>query len=127
MLQCKSSEGSADAFVRDVKAAPDPQCVLFFDWQLKDLVPFLTNDKAFGIFTADTTYNLHRSILCYSYNLQALDACRCYNPKTSNNGWSYVSAPEKKISSFNYFANTLVCFNKQLQHIKVFGTDGDKL
>ena len=58
MLQYKSSEGSADAFVRDVKAAPDPQCVLFFDWQLQDLVRCLTNYKSFGIFTADTTYNL---------------------------------------------------------------------
>jgi len=58
MLQCKLAEGSADAFVRDVKAAPDPQCVLFFDWQLNDLVRFLTDDRDFSIFTADTTYNL---------------------------------------------------------------------
>ena len=29
MLQCKVCEGKADAFVRDVKAAPEPQCVLF--------------------------------------------------------------------------------------------------
>ena len=33
---------------------------------------------------------------------------------------------QSKNVSFNYFANTLVCFNKQLQHIKVFGTDGDQ-
>ena len=32
----------------------------------------------------------------------------------------------KNFSSFNYFANTLVGFNKQLQHITVFGTDGDQ-
>ena len=58
MLQCKSSQGSADAFVQDVKAAADPQSLLFFNWQLQDFVQFLTNDKVFGIFTANTTYNL---------------------------------------------------------------------
>ena len=31
MLQCKVCEGKSEAFVRDVKAAPEPQCVLFSD------------------------------------------------------------------------------------------------
>lgn len=31
MLQCKLSEGSSDAFVRDVKAAPSPQSILFYN------------------------------------------------------------------------------------------------
>lgn len=58
MLQCKVSEGKEDAFVRDVKATPEPQCVLFTDWQLNDLSRFVTNQNQFSIFTADTTYNL---------------------------------------------------------------------
>ena len=29
MLECKATHGSEDVFVRDVKAAPSPQCVLF--------------------------------------------------------------------------------------------------
>ena len=58
MLQCKLVEGTSDAFVHDVKAAPDPQCVLFFDWQLNDLVHFLTDSRQFSVLTADTTYNL---------------------------------------------------------------------
>ena len=41
-----------------MKAAPSPQCVLFFDWQLYDMVRFLTNNKHFGILTADTMFNL---------------------------------------------------------------------
>ena len=79
MLQCKSSEGSAYAFVRDVKAAPDPQCVLFFDWQLQDLVRFLTNDKLFSIFTADTTYNLGEFYVTPT-TYKHLNACGCHNP-----------------------------------------------
>ena len=58
MLQCKLAQGTSDAFVRDVKAAPDPLCVMFFDWQLCDLVRFLTDPMHFSILTADTTYNL---------------------------------------------------------------------
>lgn len=54
----KLSEGKSDAFVRDVKAAPEPQCILFTDWQLADLVRFATKPSEFCVFTADTTYNL---------------------------------------------------------------------
>ena len=55
MLQCKLTDGTSDAFVRDVKAAPDPQCIMAFDWQINDLVHFLTDERKFCIFTADTT------------------------------------------------------------------------
>ena len=30
MLECKLARGNSEAFVRDVKAAPSPQCVMFF-------------------------------------------------------------------------------------------------
>ena len=69
MLQCKLSEGKSDAFVRDVKAAPEPQCILSTDWQLTDLVRFVTKPSEFCVFTADTTYNL--GDLCDPHNLPA--------------------------------------------------------
>ena len=37
MLECKLAQGTQEAFVRDVKAAPDPQCILYFDWQMIDM------------------------------------------------------------------------------------------
>lgn len=36
MLECKRVQGSQEAYVRDVKAAPSPQGILFFDWQLQE-------------------------------------------------------------------------------------------
>ena len=54
MLECKVAQGSIDAYVPDVKAAPDPQCVLFFDWQLEDMERLLTQCDEFGILTVDT-------------------------------------------------------------------------
>lgn len=50
MLQCKLAQGKENAFVRDVKAAPEPMAVCFTDWQLRDLqrfVPILTNLQLF--------------------------------------------------------------------------------
>ena len=58
MLQCKLAEGSNEAFVRDVKAALEPQCVLFYDWQLNDVSRFTTKPGSFTVLTTDTTYNL---------------------------------------------------------------------
>ena len=47
MLQCKLSEDKTDAFVWDVEAAPEPQCILFTDWQLSDLLRFTTKPMEF--------------------------------------------------------------------------------
>ena len=58
MLSCKLAQGTQDAFVRDVKAAPDPQSILFYDWQICDMERFLTRKSHFGILTSDPTYNL---------------------------------------------------------------------
>ena len=58
MLEYKVSRGLQEAFVQDVKAAPDPQCILYFSWQMQDMDRFLTQPEKFGILTRDTTYNL---------------------------------------------------------------------
>ena len=125
MLQCKSSQGSADAFVQDVKAAPDPQCVLFFNWQLQDLVRFLTNEKVFGIFTADMTYNLGEFYVTPTTykHLMLEDIITHKHPTMAG---PVLVHQRKNFSSFNYFANTLVCFSRQIKRIKAFGTDGDQ-
>ena len=40
MLECKLVQGKAEVFVQDVKAAPQPMCVLSFNWQLYDMERF---------------------------------------------------------------------------------------
>ena len=107
MLQCKSSEGYTDAFVRDVKAAPDPQCVLFYDWQIQDLVRFLTSKKEFSIFTADTTYNLGEFYVTPTTykHLMIVDFITQKHPTMAS---PVLVHQRKNFSAFNYFANTLV-------------------
>ena len=124
MLQCKLSEGKADAFVRDVKAAPEPQCVLFCDWQLNDLSRFVTNQNQFSIFSADTTYNLgdfYVTPTTYQH-LMLEDTTTMKHP--------YFLGPirvhqRKNFSAFNYLASTLIGHCKKLRDVQAFGTDGD--
>ena len=58
MLECKLAQGKGDLVVQDVKAAPEPQSVLFYDWQVDDLIRFCTNNQRFSVLTVDTTFNL---------------------------------------------------------------------
>ena len=59
MLECKLCQGTKEAFVRDVKAAPEPQCILCFDSQIADMERFLSSSSdVHGILTVDPTYNL---------------------------------------------------------------------
>ena len=58
MLECKLAQGKGELFVEDVKAAPEPQSVLFYQWQVDDLVHFCTNNSNFSVLTVDTTFNL---------------------------------------------------------------------
>ena len=47
MLECKLAQGTTNVFVQDVKAAPYPMSVLCFDWQVQDMVRFLTRVYCF--------------------------------------------------------------------------------
>ncbi len=58
MMECKLAQGKNELFVQDVKAAPEPQCILFADWQLNDLVWFCAKRYKFSPLSIDTTFNL---------------------------------------------------------------------
>ena len=124
MLQCKLSEGKSDSFVRDVKAAPDPQCVLYTDWQMSELVKFTTKQAEFSVFVADTTYNLGDFYVTpTTYQHLMLE------DSTSHKHPSFLGPTlvhqRKNFSSFNYFSSTLIGANNKLQNVQAFGTDGD--
>ena len=122
MLECKLAQGTQDAFVQDVKAAPDPQCVLFFSWQIEDMERFLTHEE-FGIFTADTTYNLGKFYVTPStyQHLMLEDISTRKHPTMLG---PVLVHQRMEFASFNYFGSTLVGFNKKLRNLRVFGTDG---
>ena len=58
MMESKLSQGKGELFVQDVKAAPKPQSVLFYEWQTNDLIRFYTDNDQFSVMKAETTFNL---------------------------------------------------------------------
>ena len=111
MLECKDAQGSDDMFVRNVKTAPSPQCVLFFDWQLKDMTQFLTNNRKFGIFTADTTYSLGEFYFTPTvYPQLMLEDVRSKQHPTMIG--PILVHQQTDFASLNYFASTLVSHHK---------------
>ena len=124
MLQCKLSEGKADAVVCDVKAAPEPQCVLFSDWQLYDLSCFVTNSNQFPIFSADTTYNLgdfYVTPTTYQH-LMLEDTTTMKHPHFPG---PVLVHQQKNFSAFNYLASMLIGHCKKLRDVQAFGTHGN--
>ena len=111
MLQCKLCEGKDDAFVRDVKAAPEPQCVMFSEWQLSDFNRFVTDPREYSILTADTTYNLgdfYVTPISYQH-LKLEDITTGRHPTFIG---PILVHQRKNYSAFNYFTNTLISHDK---------------
>lgn len=124
MVQCKMAEGKNDSFVRDVKAAPDPQCILYTDTQISDLVRFTTKSIDCCVLTADTTYNLgdfYVTPTTYRH-LMIEDPITKKHPVVLG---PILVHQRKSFSSFNYFASTLVGANSKLRNLQAYGTDGD--
>ena len=125
MLECKLAQGKAEVFVQDVKAAPQPMCVLSFNRQLDDMERFLTNNHQFGILTVDTTYNLgdfYVTALTYPH-LMLQDVGTKKSPLLLGPVLVHQSL---SFSAFNYFASTLIGCRPSLRQILAFGSDGDK-
>ena len=55
MLECKLTQGKVDAFVWDIKAAPEPMAVCYSDWQILDLNRSCTDPDEFTVMYADIT------------------------------------------------------------------------
>ena len=125
MLECKLAQGTQELFVRDVKAAPDPQCVLCFDWQVRDLERFLTHSDGFGILTVDTTYNLGQFSVTPTTHPHLMLEDVAFNKHPTMLGPVFVHQ-RMDFATFNYFAGTLVGLHKELVNVRAFGTDGLK-
>ena len=125
MVECKLAQEKADIYVQDVKAAPQPMCILSFEWQLNDMERFLTNNNEFGILTVDTTYNLgdfYVTPLTYPH-LMLQDVKSRKSPLMLGPVLVHQST---SFSTYNYFASTLIGLRPTLHCVLAFGSDGDK-
>ncbi len=123
MLECKLVQGKAAAFVRDVKAAPQPMAVCYADWQLRDLERFCTNPAEFCVLSVDATYNLGDFYVTpVSYKHLMLEDIRSGAPPLIPG--PVLVHQQMKFASFNYLASVMVEGNKKLRNLQAFGTDG---
>ena len=95
MLECKLAQGTQDAIVRDVKAAPEPQCILFLDSQLEDMERFLVDNDDFGILTIDPTYNFGQFYVTPTTYPHLM-----LQKETPLHYWSCVCTPENGFCKF---------------------------
>ena len=125
MLECKLSQGTSNEFVQDVKAAPFPMSVMCFQWQLSDMIRFLTCNHCFGVLTVDTTYKLGEFFVTpMTYpHLMVEDIKTKRHPIMLG---PVLVHQKVDFSAFNYFVSTLIGLHKELKHVLAFGTDGDK-
>lgn len=123
MLQCKSN--NSDAFVRTVVAAPEPMAVLCTDQQLDDMVRFLTNPAEFSIMGVDPTFNFgdfNATPIVYR-NLLLQHRTKGHCPVMLG---PILVHHQKKFSSYNFFASTLISLRPTLRNVIAFGTDGEE-
>ena len=126
MLECKLCQGTKEAFVRDVKAAPEPQCILCFDSQIADMERFLSSSSdVHGILTVDPTYNLGEFYVTPTTypHLMLEDVITGKPPSLLG---PVLIHQKMAFSTFNYFSSTLVGFSKKLRQLAAFGTDGQE-
>lgn len=86
---------------------------------------FLTQSDDFGILTVDTTYNLGQFYVTPTTypHLMLEDISTRKHPAILG---PVLVHQRMNFASFNYFANTLVGFNKKLRNVRAFGTDGQE-
>ena len=125
MLECKLAQGTSSVFVQDVKAAPYPTSVSCFEWQIQDMIRFLTCNHHFSVLTVDTTYKLgefYVTPMTY-HQLMVEDIKTKKHPVMLG---PILVHQKVDFPAFNYFASTLIGLRKELKHVLAFGSDGDK-
>lgn len=123
MLQCKTSNPGKE-FVRAVAAAPEPMAVLATNHQLDDMVRLLTDPVDFSIMGVDPTFNFG------DFNVTPTVYCNLLLEHRTRGHCPVMLGPmlvhhQKKFSSYNFFASTLISLRPALCNIIAFGTDGE--
>lgn len=109
MVECKLAQGKSDAFIRDVKAAPEPQSVMFFGWQLDD-VCFRTNSQQLSVMSIDTTFNLGEFYVApITYRHHLLEGVCSGKPPIMIG--PLLVHQHLQFCTYNYFLSTLVGYN----------------
>lgn len=100
-------------------------CVLCTDRQLDDMVRFLTNPADFAVMGVDPTFNFgdFNVTPIVFRNLLLEHRAKGHSPIMLG---PMLVHQQKKFSSYNFFASSLVSLRPALRNIIAFGTDGEE-
>ena len=113
-------------FVRDVKAVPEPMCVLATDTQLDWLVNFCTDPANFAILCIDPTFCIGDfNVTPIVFQHPMLDCVRYSSSSPVIHGPILVHQ-KKEFSSYHYFLSTLIGLKPELSLLQAFGSVGEE-
>ncbi len=121
----KQSKDKKSAFVRDVRVANEPLCVLATDRQLNDLKRFCCNETEFRPFSVDPTFDIGQfNVTPISYEHLLLKTKRDGKHPTLIGP---VLVHERKTEeTYSTFASSLRTIEPDLSSLMAFGTDDEK-
>lgn len=113
------------AFIRDVRVAPEPTCILTTDRQLNDMERFCCNPVEYKPFTVDPTFDIgDYNVTPITYQHLLLE---------NRNGGKHPSMigpvlihEKKTTETYSVFSGTLKTLQPGLGNVLAFGTDGEK-
>ncbi|XP_065891101.1 uncharacterized protein [Dysidea avara] len=123
MQQAKAN----NSYVRDIKTSPDPAIVIASDGQLDDLVRFcapLAGVESCAM-TVGPTFNLGEFECTPTTYRHLMVQTRRYKTYPVFVGPILIHY-RKNFSTFLHFSSALVALRKDLQYLRVFGSDGEK-
>ena len=125
VMQQAFTEDPSKKFIRAVNAAPEPAVVVATDSQLNDLVRFCTSPFEFSVLTVDPTFCLGDfDVTLVTYRNLFLQTKRLQQPPV-------IVGPalihfKKSFATYLFFASTLIGQCRELERVRVLGTDGEK-
>ena len=114
MQECKLAQGTLDIFVQNVKVTPYPMSIMCFEWQVQDMVKFLTCNQDFSVLTVDTTFKLGQ------FYVTPMTYCHLMLVKTHRHPimlGPLLVYQKVDFPAFNYFASTLIGLQKELRYM----------
>ena len=124
MMMEGTAQDPTNAFVRGVKAHPEPMCILATDQQLLDLWRFCA-DTSFecSILGVDPTVNCGKFyVTVTTYEPLMLTNVNGKHPAVIG---AILIHQQKLDTSYRYLANTIIDCRPSLSGIQAFGTDGE--
>ena len=117
-------EDPSHQFVRDVKAYPEPAIVVGLNQQFNDIVRFCTSSHEHCILTVDPTFCLGDfDVTPTTYRL--IVECKRTTISPVMLGPTMIHY-RKSFATYLFLASALIGQSKEIEKLRVFGTDGEK-